>query len=383
MKTKFAHIAVLFAAAALVAGCQSVGPRAGLAKNDPEENRDDSLNAIAAGKGRYVAVGGGGTIISSTNGVVWTRQRSEVRETLHGIAYGDGQFVAVGKSGTLLTSRDGIAWAVHDTGANASLLAVAFGNARFVALGTRHTILTSADGVTWNDRSRALHECFAGIAYGNKRFVVIGHKAMLATSPDGDIWKNHSVSAHPSMSGIAFGRGLFVAVGECGSIIASPDGVTWTRQHSDSTARLKGVAFGKAGFVAVGAKGTTLTSLNGLAWNASNWALAKQAGGWGLCHDSNSPEPATVFSSKSDAGYQTLLALIQAGQNYLAQNKRFDMPGFVPHIDWVREMKHYGVLPERVQPEEVRDVYGVEQKYWKSLWHQPSATAASSEARNN
>ena len=78
-----------------------------------------------------------------------------------------------------------------------------------------------------------------------------------------------------------------------------------------------------------------------------------------------------VFASTADPEYQKLLALCVAGKDFLAQNKRFDTPGFVPRTDWVREMKRYGVLPDGVKPAEVTDVYAVEREYWKSLWHQP------------
>jgi hypothetical protein len=62
-------------------------------------------------------------------------------------------------------------------------------------------------------------------------------------------------------------------------------------------------------------------------------------------------------------------------------NKRFDMPGFVPRADWVREMKHYDVLPGCVEPRDVTDVYAVEQDYWKSLWHEPALTRSDVQAR--
>jgi hypothetical protein len=96
--------------------------------------------------------------------------------------------------------------------------------------------------------------------------------------------------------------------------------------------------------------------------------LAKDAGGWGLCK-------APVFADKSDPGYQAILELVTAGRDFLSRNKRFDMAGFVPRTDWFREMKRYGMLPQCLKPEEVRDVYSIEQDYWKSLWHQPAAMA--------
>jgi hypothetical protein len=103
--------------------------------------------------------------------------------------------------------------------------------------------------------------------------------------------------------------------------------------------------------------------------------LAKEAGGWGLCREPASGLPAAVFAGTGDAGYQALLALIAAGRDFLAMDRRFDMPGFVPRVDWVREMQRYGVLPAAVKPAEVTDVYAVERTYWESFWYQPKPAA--------
>ena len=102
--------------------------------------------------------------------------------------------------------------------------------------------------------------------------------------------------------------------------------------------------------------------------------LAESAGGWGLCRDPKTRQPATVFADKADPGYQALLALCVAGQNALAQGtRRFDMAGFRPRADWLREMKRYGILPADTDPAAPLDCYAVEQRYWKSLWYDPVA----------
>ena len=99
--------------------------------------------------------------------------------------------------------------------------------------------------------------------------------------------------------------------------------------------------------------------------------LAQTAGGWEMCHDPKADGAAKIFSDTNDPDYQKLLAMIRAGSNYLEEHKRFDMPGFVPRTDWVRELKRYGIVPEGTTPGEITDVYAVEEKYWESLWHQP------------
>jgi len=99
--------------------------------------------------------------------------------------------------------------------------------------------------------------------------------------------------------------------------------------------------------------------------------LAEASGGWGLCRNLQTPERAPVFPSKEDPDYRALLALCEAGHERLLQIKRFDMAGFKPRADWVREMKRYEILPADVAPEALIDVYAIEGRYWESLWHQP------------
>jgi hypothetical protein len=100
--------------------------------------------------------------------------------------------------------------------------------------------------------------------------------------------------------------------------------------------------------------------------------LAETAGGWGLCRDVKSRQPVTVFAEKKDPDYQQLLALCEAGKNFLsATNTRFDMENFRPRVDWVREMKRYDILPESPADESTIDVFRVEKKYWESLWYVP------------
>jgi hypothetical protein len=75
--------------------------------------REIYLNAVAYGNGFFVAVGGsedGSTILTSRDGVSWTRQTSPTSNWLTGVTYENGLFVAVGAKGTILTSPDGVSW---------------------------------------------------------------------------------------------------------------------------------------------------------------------------------------------------------------------------------------------------------------------------------
>jgi hypothetical protein len=87
--------------------------------------------------------------------------------------------------------------------------------------------------------------------------------------------------------------------------------------------------------------------------------------------DGAGEQPATVFASTADPDYQKLLALCVAGQTRLNDMKRFDMPDFRPRVDWVREMRRYGILAADTPPQDRIDVYATERKYWQSLWYRP------------
>jgi hypothetical protein len=111
--------------------------------------------------------------------------------------------------------------------------------------------------------------------------------------------------------------------------------------------------------------------------------LAKAAGGYaeGSSKDpkpvavdlAHVPKPYThpvVFDNTDDPDYRAILAHIQAAKSRLEEIRRFDMPGFKPRLEYVREMKRYGILPESFDLDrDPVDVYETDRKYWDSFIH--------------
>ncbi|WP_165229060.1 PD40 domain-containing protein [Aquisphaera insulae] len=97
--------------------------------------------------------------------------------------------------------------------------------------------------------------------------------------------------------------------------------------------------------------------------------LARSAGGWEICRDPKTKAPAPTFGSTDDPDYRKILAMCEAGRTYLDRIGRFDMPGFRPRPDWVREMKRFGILDPALSPGDPIDVYATERRYWESLWY--------------
>jgi hypothetical protein len=52
--------------------------------------------------------------------------------------------------------------------------------------------------------------------------------------------------------------------------------------------------------------------------------------------------------------------------------KRFDMPGFNPGPDYVREMVRFGLLPRTPGLDTTIDVYSTDRAYWESHWYRPA-----------
>jgi hypothetical protein len=90
--------------------------------------------------------------------------------------------------------------------------------------------------------------------------------------------------------------------------------------------------------------------------------------------DPGKPEPRTVeavFADRNDPDYVALLRMIRAAKAELDRTGSFDVPGFRPNKEYVREMKRYGILPENyedVSRGKVVDVHAIDQAYWRSFW---------------
>jgi hypothetical protein len=93
--------------------------------------------------------------------------------------------------------------------------------------------------------------------------------------------------------------------------------------------------------------------------------LAKEAGGLGLCQDRlanrkalrrlsgderkeelNSDAPAKIFTDKNDPDYQQLLAISRSVSKQMLERRLYPVPNWRPTYHFLREMKHYGALPE-------------------------------------
>ena len=209
----------------------------------------DDLADVAAGNGRFIAVGGDGTIRTSTDGVTFTTGLAGPKGPVNivSIAYKSAFYLlATPLTGTnsIYTSTDGEAWTLVLANAPAgSKLRVVNGN--FFLFGGQ-VISTSADAKTWTSTTLTaagdLGEGFVSntVAFGNNLYVIDGTVNANNiddafddgwTSTDGKTWTENSTGGAGGTE-IAHAVGKFVSAPDFFSqqtFATSVDGLTWTQ----------------------------------------------------------------------------------------------------------------------------------------------------------
>ena len=213
------------------------------------------------------------SLLTSSDGTTWTsRNTSGVMGTgkyIWEIIYANNKFLAVGGGGKIITStNNGVTWSVSATVGTAQFLGVAYGNNTYVAGNEQNGIYSSTDGTNWTQRDSSIS--VLDVAFGNNTFVVVGPSGKILSSTDGTNWTSRTSGTTNYLHEVAFGNDTFVATGNQGTIrTSSNNGVTWTSRSSGTTRGLVGITFANGIFVVAGDYGTILTSSdNGNTWTS-------------------------------------------------------------------------------------------------------------------
>lgn len=197
-----------------------------------------NLLGIAWTGNLFVAAGAEGTLLTSADGLSWTRQTSSTTKTLYDVAFSGTLFVATGLDGTLLTSPDGVAWTTRFTGISYALNSVVWNGTAFTALGNGPG-LTSTDGVTWTPLAYAPDFYVTSTRWTGSRYIAVGFRenaqgkdqTFSAVSSDGITWKEGRLDAdvagsYKFLTDVVWNGSFFLAVGSGGLVVTSPNGAT-------------------------------------------------------------------------------------------------------------------------------------------------------------
>jgi hypothetical protein len=257
-----------------------------------------------------------------------------------------GSFAAVGAGGAIYTSADGISWTnqAAPSGFATDLYAVTGyaanqnnpGNPslRWVAVGDGGASVYSLDGVSWavgndyNSSSPANPNNYAlrSITQVAGTFFAVGDAGTILSSTDGITWTSHTSSVTASnLNGVAHGA-VYIAVGDSGTIVTSTDGNTWTAQTSGTTSNLRQVtsfisSYGSI-YVAVGDSGTIVTSIDGGVTWVTQTAPAGSPNLVGITAEYRSVDTTTAVADASLKFISTfqLVAADSGGNAYTSQN---------------------------------------------------------------
>lgn len=121
-------------------------------------------------------------------GNTWSKATSGTDKGLSVVIWADERFIAVGDGGTVLSSRDGTAWTVLDSGITDNLRSLTWTGTRLVAIAEDGKVLTSENGTSWTERGTNLNKLMRQVAWTGKVLSAVGRDGNTATSSDGVTW---------------------------------------------------------------------------------------------------------------------------------------------------------------------------------------------------
>jgi hypothetical protein len=177
-----------------------------------------------------------GRLQTSFDSMHWTDHSVWFRTFFRDVTYANGLLVAVGGSyfgepGVIVTSRDGVAWTRRNHDNKLNLYGVTGGSDLFVAVGERGAIFSSKDGVHWKPNPSGASGLLASVAFGNGTFVAGGESGLVLASTNGTRWTTHKLPSHIYVGAIQFSHGHFT-VRNCGTNFVSLNGLDWHARPS-------------------------------------------------------------------------------------------------------------------------------------------------------
>ncbi len=168
-----------------------------------------NLYGVSYVNGIYIAVGAGGTLLTSPDGTNWTPKTTNTNYDLYQVAFGlstyvtdsVSKYVAVGDAGTIIYSTDATIWHPSYTGGiTQNLRTICFGpaaqfigsttplpNSQFIVAGTAGTILYSTSGADTNPSSWKASTTMPGLIGANDLYSIVPTDVLIAVGTAGTI----------------------------------------------------------------------------------------------------------------------------------------------------------------------------------------------------
>lgn len=222
----------------------------------------------------------------------WMLRLSGKPYVLNDVIWDGSAFVAVGDGGAVLTSADGITWVERGTPTDASLLSVEFHGADILAVGTDGTVLLSSDhGASWTVKHGDQPWITLRAVVANDELIVAGGfngalaaDLVLISADGGDSWDNPLPFGGGTgywFTDLVYEDGLYIAtasdafaynkcqgdsIGDA-KVQVSDDGKVWNPiVLRDEPASFNAILHDGSRFIAVGNDSTVFASFDGYNW---------------------------------------------------------------------------------------------------------------------
>lgn len=282
----------------------------GITWETAEVTGEHPLCSVAYGNNMFIAVGKGGLMYVSNDGITWTNlQVINSQFDLYKIIYANKMFAVACSKGIIYYSYDGTNWSPATVKDTSSLTNLSYGNRQFIAC-SDNTMYYSVDCIDWSNKQ--IVDCtFNYLSYGEYNFIVVANNqlksikyirnyvsmdkavsdieseisiddtltkknAMADAKAVGDRLLYYQTSQKNELNdpwqhaatitankGFAYGLNTYVAIGES-EILYSTDRIIWLNAEGNYTG-LNKIIFTGSGF-AIAANGSILTSTDGITW---------------------------------------------------------------------------------------------------------------------
>lgn len=184
----------------------------------------------------------------------------------------DGQvFIAVGYGGTVLTSIDGIDWVAREIATDDPLVAVAAFGSDIYAVGGSGVLLSADHGETWTTKAQPYAFIGTAVAASSSRIVVMGTVPDLGipritiSEDGGETWETMTFSW--GTGDLIYRQGLFVTPAGSG-VILSTDGKQWNEISvgAEDADLEEAIVHDDSQFFVVAEDGTVFSSFDALNW---------------------------------------------------------------------------------------------------------------------
>lgn len=212
---------------------------------------------LAYGNQVFVAIGehaSGGSVRAavSMDGRRWTEATVPAgAPKVNAVTFANGQFVAVGEGGAVYTSTDGMTWALHTIPGAGTLSYVAWGGSAFVIAGDNDSASTrrlwsSTTGTSWTQHESDVSHLIYGLHYRGDRLFKTGWYGNIEFSTDNGLtwnrsslpgerrWSTWSLDRAEDGSLVAIARDMDVSGSPYGLLVSQDNGVSWVKSQGAS-----------------------------------------------------------------------------------------------------------------------------------------------------